>query len=124
MHYMNDETGFCTSVAMKKILAKRARGEKDVYETLGGSGYNYITVLGAGCADGTGLLPFVVYKGKNLWARWMVGGPAGAMFSVLNSGWMEGANFIQWFKQMILPAVPGLTVEKPVILFSMDILHI
>ena len=110
-----DETGFCTSVAMKKILAKR--GEKDVHETLGGSGRDYITVLGAGCADGTRLPPFVVYKGKNLWARWMVGGPAGAMFSVSDSGWMEGANFIQWFKQMFLPAVRGLTVEKPVILF-------
>ena len=77
--------------------------------------------LGAGCADGTRLPPFVDYKGKNLWARWMVDGPAGAMFSVLDSGWMEGANFIQW---MFLPAVRCLTVEKPVVLFSMDIIHI
>ena len=38
-----DETGFCTSMAMKKILAKL--GEKDVHETLGGSECNYITVL-------------------------------------------------------------------------------
>ena len=59
-----DETGFSTSVASKKILAKR--GEKDVQETLGGSGRDYITVLGAGSADGTRLPPFVVYKAKNL----------------------------------------------------------
>lgn len=50
-------------MASKKILAKR--GEKDVQETLGGSGCEYITVLGAGCADGTRLPPFVVYKGKD-----------------------------------------------------------
>ena len=56
-------------------------------------------------------------KGKNFWARLMIGGPAGAMFSVSDSEWMEGANFIQWFKQMFLLAVRGATVEKPVILF-------
>lgn len=38
-----DETGFCTSVVTKKILARR--GDKDVHDTLGGSGREYITVL-------------------------------------------------------------------------------
>ena len=61
-------------MASKKILAKR--GEKDVQETLGGSGRDYITVLGVGSADGTRLPPFVVNKAKNLWSRWMKGGPA------------------------------------------------
>ena len=30
-----DESGFCTAVASKKLLAKR--GEKEVYETMGGT---------------------------------------------------------------------------------------
>ena len=52
---------------------------KELQETVGGSGHDYITVLGAGSADGTHLQPFVVYKGKNLWTR---GGPAATMFTV------------------------------------------
>ena len=64
-----DESGFCTSTTSKKILAKR--GEREVHETVGGSGQEYINVLAAGCADGIRLPPFVVYKGKHLWSRWM-----------------------------------------------------
>ena len=44
-----DESGFCTAVASKKILAKR--GEKEVHETMGGSGREYITILACGCAE-------------------------------------------------------------------------
>ena len=39
-----DETGFCTAVASKQVLAKK--GSKAVYEVGGGSGREYITVLG------------------------------------------------------------------------------
>ena len=39
-----DETGFCTAVASKVVLTKR--GAKTVHEVGGGSGREYITVLG------------------------------------------------------------------------------
>ena len=39
-----DETGFCTAVASKAVLARR--GAKEIHETAGGSGRDYITVLG------------------------------------------------------------------------------
>lgn len=39
-----DESGFCTAVASKKLLAKR--GEKEVHETMGGTGREYITIVG------------------------------------------------------------------------------
>ena len=110
-----DETGFCTASAAKKVIAKR--GDRDVQETLGGSGRDYITVLGAGCADGTRLQPYVLYKGKNLWGRWMQGGPAGCMYSVSDSGWMEASIFLQWFEKMFLPSVRHLTSTAPVISF-------
>ena len=38
------------------------QGEKDAQETVGGSGHDYIIVLGAGSAEGTCSPPFVVYK--------------------------------------------------------------
>ena len=108
LHHYNiiwncDESGFCTAVTSNKILAKR--GEKDIHHTLGGSRRNFITVLGAGCANGTSLPPFVVYKGENLWVRWMKGGPCGCVYTVSDSGWMETANFLQWFKNLCLPSV-------------------
>ena len=110
-----DETGFCTSAAVSKILAKR--GDKDVQVTMGGSGRDYITVLACGCADGTHLPPYVVYKGKNLWSRWMKGGPSACLYSVSDSGWMESANFLQWFEKQFVPAVQHLCSKFPVILF-------
>ena len=70
-----DETAFATDVASKRILARR--GEKNVHETGGGSGREYITVLGCGSASGQRLPPYVLYKGKNLWTSWTKGGPAG-----------------------------------------------
>ena len=73
-----DETGFCLSATSKKILAKR--GNRDVHETMGGSGCEYITLLRSACADGTRLPPYILYKGKHLWSRWMKGGPAGSVF--------------------------------------------
>ena len=39
-----DETGFCTAVASKSVLSRR--GAKEVHETAGGSGRDFITVLG------------------------------------------------------------------------------
>ena len=99
----------------KRLLAKR--GEKDIHETMGGSGREYITILGCGCADGTRLPPYVVYKGKNLWARWMKNGPASCLFSVSDSGWMEGPNFLQWFTKMFVSAVKPIATAAPVVLF-------
>jgi len=119
-----DKTGFCTSVTAKKILAKR--GDKDVHDTLGGSGREYIMVLAAGCADGTRLLPYVVvvYKGKTLWSRWIQCGAAGCMFSISDSGWMESGNFQQWLDKMFIPATKHLTSNSPIVLFFlMVIIH-
>ena len=98
-----DETGFCTSVSSRRVLARK--GARDVHETSGGIGREYYTIQGAGEADGTGLLPFILYKGTNLYARWTKGGPAGAVFGMSDSGWMETDNFNEWFKELFIPAV-------------------
>lgn len=86
-----DETGVCTAVASRKILAKR--GAKNVHETAGGSGRDYITILACGSAIGERLPPYVVYKGKNLMANHTQGGPPGTRYFMSDSGWMETANF-------------------------------
>lgn len=62
-----DETGFCTAMASHRVLARR--GAREVHETARGSGREYVTVLGAGSADGVRLPPYIVYKGMNLFLR-------------------------------------------------------
>ena len=110
-----DETGFCTAMASHTVLARR--GSKAVHETAGSSGRDYITVLGAGAADGIRLPPYILYKGVNLYARWTEGGPAGTWYGVSKSGWMEGDNFLHWFTDAFLPAISNLLVTGPVVLF-------
>ena len=110
-----DETGFCTAVASTRVLA--SRGAKTVHETAGGSGRDYITVLGAGAADGVRLPPYIIYKGVNLYARWTQGGPAVAIYGVSKSGWMEGDNFLDWFVSGFVPVVQNLLTNGAVVLF-------
>jgi len=94
-----DETGFCSAQACSKILARR--GDKNVQETIGGSGREYFTVLAAGSAGGEILPPYFDYKGKNLWTWWMQGGPDGSHYSVSDSGWMEAANFFAMVQENV-----------------------
>ena len=110
-----DETGFCTAVASQRVLARC--GSREVHETGGGSGRDYITVLGAGSADGVRLSPYILYKGVNLYLRWTTSGPAGTLYGVSKSGWMESDNFLEWFNKMFLPAVDHLLRTGAVVLF-------
>ena len=52
-----------------------------------------------------------------MYARWTRGGPAGAVYGVSSSGWMEWSNFFHWFKTLFLPAVALLLKTGPVVLF-------
>ena len=70
---------------------------------------NLIFVLGCASASGERLPPYILYKGKNLYTSWTSGGPAGTLFGVSDSGWMERANFLDWFKKLFLPAIQHLT---------------
>lgn len=110
-----DETGFCLAVASDKVLAKR--GARSVHETAGGSSRSYITVLACGSASGCTLPPFTVYKGVYIKKEWMAHGLAAALYGVSESGWMQGSNFLSWFKKLFIPAVSHLLKTGPVVLF-------
>ena len=110
-----DETAFATDVASQKILARK--DTKNVHETGGGSGREYITVLGCGSASGIRLPSYTVYKRKNKWSNWMVGGPAGTLYNTSQSGWMEQHHFLEWFKKLFLPAIANLLENGSVVLF-------
>jgi len=63
------------------------------------------------------MAPFILYKGCHLYLRWTNGGPAGAVYGVSDSGWMEGSNFHKWFEKMYVPAIASLLSTGPVVLF-------
>ena len=46
----------------------------------------------------------------------MQGGLVGSLFSVSDSGWIEAANFKQWFQKMFVPAVKHPTASSPMVL--------
>ena len=112
-----DETGFCTSFTSKKVIAQR--GCREVHETGGGSGREYVTVIGCGSASGDRLPPYILYKGKHLYDRWCQSGPVGALYGVNSNGWMEQSNFLSWFQKMFVPAVSHLTTGPGVVLLLM-----
>jgi hypothetical protein len=109
-----DKTGLCNAVTSGRILSMK--GSKWVHDTAGGSSRSYTTVHGCGSASGIRLPPFVVYKGKHLYSTWTKNGPAGAMYSVSESGWMEKQNYQSWLQKMFLPATSHLREIGPVVL--------
>ena len=110
-----DETAFSMSATSSKLLCKR--GVSALHEVGGGSGREYTTVHVCCSASGERLPPFILYKGKNMYQRWMEGGPAGAVYGVTESGWMDASNFLSWFRKLVCPAVSHLTSTGPVFLF-------
>ena len=71
----------------------------------------FYIVLGCASASGERLPPYILYKGKNSYTSWTSGGPAGTLFGVSDSGWMERANFL------FLPAIQHLSSTPGVVLF-------
>ena len=95
-----DETVFCSAQACSKILARR--GDKNVQETIGGSGREYFTVLAAGSAGGEILPPYLSTKRKTSGlSGCMQGGPDGSHYTVSDSGWMEAANFFAMVQENV-----------------------
>ena len=118
----SDETGLCTAASAKQIIVKK--GTKQVSDVYSGSDREYITVHCAGSATGDLLPPFILYKDKNLYQKWMVNGPAEALYGISESGLMDSSNFLSRFTNLFLPTVSHLTKSGPVILFDGHYSHI
>ena len=109
--YNVDETGFPLSGRPSHVLVKR--GSKSVHTVIGGSGRDFITVQACISSTGQLLSPYVVYSGKRLIAEYTQNGPCGARYSVTDSGWMTTPTFVNWLKDLFIPALPE---ERPVLL--------
>ena len=66
----------------------------------------------------------MVYKAETLDPSWTVGGPEGARYTVSSSGWMETAQFHEWFLKVFLPAVQDRLKQVQFCYLLMDIIPI
>ena len=92
------ETGLCTSVVSKMVIADDER----VANEIGcGSGKVNITVVSHGSVIGEVMPPYVVYKADYKDGTMMVQITPGYVAS--SSGWIKEAQFTEWFNSVFLP---------------------
>lgn len=116
-----DETGFVTDPKCKRVFVKK--GKRNPSVVIPGSGKEMYTVLGCVAANGKVFPPYILYKAKNLYDSWCVGGPYGAGYSTTDSGWMEGTTLASWFEKRFLYHVRH--IKKPIlVLFDGHSSHI
>jgi DDE superfamily endonuclease len=100
-----DESGLSTNPGITRILTKR--GIKNPVVVIPGSGKEQYTILALASASGRHYPPFVIFKGKNLYDVWMVGGPSDALYGTSDNGWMNTDLFTHWFKNGFLKWTEG-----------------
>ncbi|KAG5875329.1 hypothetical protein JTB14_018737 [Gonioctena quinquepunctata] len=105
-----DESGFGNDPSRIKAIGER---EKTLSGISGGSGRESTSVLACVAADGSFLPPFIIFKGGAVQARWT--SPKaypGTVYSVSTNGWMEEAQFFNWFESVFVKWVKDLRVTK------------
>lgn len=122
-----DETNVTDDPGAKKVIVRR--GLRRVERVIDHSKQAF-SVMFAGNAVGEYLPPMVVYKAKNVYLNWEMGGPVGAVYDNTKSGWFDMRTFEVWFKELFLPCVAGKPGPKVIIgdnlgsHFSPDVLRL
>ncbi|XP_074039132.1 uncharacterized protein [Leptinotarsa decemlineata] len=105
-----DESGFGNDPSRIKAIGERG---KTLSRVSGGSGRESTSVLACVASDGSFLPPFIVFKGGAVQARWT--SPKaypGTVYSVSTNGWMEEAQFFNWFETVFVKWVKNLRDVK------------
>ena len=61
-----------------------------------------ISVMISGTIDGL-LPPYIIYKAKEMYFKWALNGPAGAVYNRTESGWFDMASFGDYFDKIVVP---------------------
>lgn len=104
-----DETALVDDSGKRKCIVKRGTKYPEAVANHAKSG---ISVMFAGSANGDLLPPYIVYKSKNLYKQWTVGGPDGAKYTFTKSGWFDDLCFADWFRSVCLPYLRRKTGPK------------
>ena len=105
-----DKTGFQTDIGSQQIFCKK--GLKNPHKTVATSTKTMYTVQICCSAVGHYLPLYVVHKGKHLYQTWCNGGPEDARYNSSPSGWIKGAQFVEWFEKIFIPGTNHLEGSK------------
>lgn len=68
-------------------------------------------------ADGTLLLPYIIYRAKNVYPEWVINGPPGSCYNRSKNGWSTVIDiFSVWFDKIAYPYIRKL--EELTIMFE------
>ena len=95
-----DESGFACERGVCKIVAPRTN--KAPLKISGNNAKAQYTVLACCNADGEYLPLNIIYKATYLCKNWCLNGPKDAGYDCSPSGWMEGKQFLNWFRSIFL----------------------
>lgn len=107
-----DETNLKDDPGSEKIIV--VRGCK-YPERVMDSSKICISLMFAASASGVLLPPYVVYKAKNLYNSWTVGGPPGSRYNRTRSGWFDSITFQDWLTTIAIPYLTKLNGKKVLI---------
>lgn len=104
-----DETNLTNDPGRKKVIVKRGCKYPEKVMNFSKSS---VSLMIAAAGNGTMLLPYTVYKAKELYHTWIENGPRGARFNRSKSGWFDSFCFEDWLITIALPYLKKLPGEK------------
>lgn len=107
-----DETGISTVHAPPKIIA--GKGVKQVGSMTSGERGINTTMIGAICATGNHIPPFMIFPRVNFKSFMIKGAPTGTIGAANQSGWSNEDLFAEWLEHFIAHTKPSL--EDPILL--------
>ena len=110
--YNFDETGFHDVPKKVKLLFQRQCRNPEVVKNTTKSCF---TVMFCCNAIGEFVPPYVIYKAKQKWSHWLLGGPRNSRMAVTPSGWIDAQTFEEWFEKQLLPILKKKPGKKFVI---------
>lgn len=110
-----DESAFFLYPPRGKVIAKK--GDKSVYNIIGGSERDCVTVLIGSNAAGERTPPFILYKYVRLPQSIKSTLPQNWACDVSKSGWMTGETFFNYVANVFLPWVLSQNIQLPIVLF-------
>ncbi|KAJ8927221.1 hypothetical protein NQ314_020343 [Rhamnusium bicolor] len=112
-HIINyDETNLSNDPGRSKIIAKRGckYPERIINPTK-----SAVSIMFAATGDGKMLPCYVVYKAKNIYSTWVVGGPKYTRYNATLSGWFDNVTFTDWLKAVAIQYLQRLDGDKVLI---------
>ncbi|KAG5890972.1 hypothetical protein JTB14_028650 [Gonioctena quinquepunctata] len=95
-----DETNLTDDPGQVKVVVRR--GVKRALRVMDNS-KSSTSLMFAVTASGRRLPPYIVYKAKNLYPEWLLGGPANCFYNRSKTGWFDNVIFEDWFFKVVVP---------------------